>query len=83
MGLGPYLRLNVGVETAGVWPLRIPDNETVVDGYKWMLFEARNQNVPFSKPDDPLLDTWPFLLIARTDRIFTAHGHHIYQMGAT
>ena len=22
--------------------------------------------------DDPLLDTWPFLLIARTERIFTA-----------
>ena len=23
--------------------------------------------------DDPLLDTWPFLLIARTGRVFTAH----------
>ena len=24
--------------------------------------------------DDPLLETWPFLLIARTGRIVTAHG---------
>ena len=23
--------------------------------------------------DDPLLESWPFLLIARTDRIFTTH----------
>ena len=23
--------------------------------------------------DDPLLDSWPFLLIARTGRIFTGH----------
>ena len=25
--------------------------------------------------DDPLLEPWPFLLIARTGRIVTAHGH--------
>ncbi len=28
---------------------------------------------PVDEADDPLLKTWPFLLIVRTDRIFTAH----------
>ena len=29
--------------------------------------------------DDPLLEPWPFLLIARTGRIVTAHGRTILQ----
>jgi hypothetical protein len=35
-----------------------------------------DRETPFAvyEPDDPLLDTWPFLLIIRTDRIVTAHG---------
>ena len=35
----------------------------------------RNAEAAFTvdEADDPLLDPWPFLLIARTGRIFTAH----------
>jgi hypothetical protein len=35
----------------------------------------RNAEATFTvdEADDPLLDPWPFLLIARTGRIFTAH----------
>ena len=37
--------------------------------------EDRNTEAPLAvdKADDPLLGTWPFLLIARTGRIVTAH----------
>jgi len=30
--------------------------------------------------DDPLLDTWPFLLIVRTGRIFTAHVFNLMRV---
>jgi len=34
IGLGPYHRLTIGREPAGVWPLRIPETETVAgDSY--------------------------------------------------
>ena len=35
----------------------------------------RDREAPFAvdEADDPLLDAWPFLLIVRTGRIFTAH----------
>lgn len=37
--------------------------------------EDRNAEAAFTvdEADDPLLDPWPFLLIARTGRVFTAH----------
>jgi hypothetical protein len=31
-------------------------------------------NYTVDEADGPLLDTWPFLLIVRTGRIFTAHA---------
>jgi len=34
----------------------------------------RKAALAVDEADDPLLDTWPFLLIARTGRIFTAHA---------
>ena len=39
--------------------------------------EDRNAEAAFAvdKADDPLRDSWPFLLIVRTGRIFTAHDH--------
>jgi hypothetical protein len=33
--------------------------------------------------DDPLLESWPFLLIGRTGRIVTAHRPTPYEAGAT
>jgi len=33
--------------------------------------------------DDPLLETWPFLLIVRTGWIFTFHCHVPYEEGVT
>ena len=33
----------------------------------------REAALTVDEADDPLLDTWPFLLIVRTGRIFTAH----------
>ena len=38
--------------------------------------EDRNAEAPFAvdEADDPLLEAWPFLLIVRTGRIFTAHS---------
>jgi hypothetical protein len=45
MGLGPYLRLSVGAEPAGVWPLRIPGNETVAGG-SCARFPERPTEVP-------------------------------------
>lgn len=40
--------------------------------------EDRNTEAafPVDEADDPLLETWPFLLIGRTDRIVTAHATH-------
>jgi hypothetical protein len=35
----------------------------------------RKAALTVDEADDPLLDTWPFLLIARTGRIFTTHAH--------
>ena len=35
----------------------------------------RETALAVDEADDPLLDSWPFLLIARTGRIFTAHSH--------
>jgi hypothetical protein len=34
----------------------------------------REAALAVDEADDPLLDTWPFLLIARTGRIFTSHA---------
>ena len=34
----------------------------------------RKTALTVDEADDPLLDTWPFLLIVRTGWIFTAHG---------
>ena len=36
----------------------------------------RDREAPFAvdEADSPLLDAWPFLLIVRTERIFTAHA---------
>ncbi len=38
----------------------------------------RNAEATFAvdEADDPLRKTWPFLLIVRTERIFTAHESH-------
>ena len=38
--------------------------------------EDRNTEAAFAvdEADDPLLESWPFLLIGRTDRIVTAHA---------
>ena len=33
----------------------------------------RETTLAVDEADDPLLETWPFLLIDRTGRIFTAH----------
>jgi hypothetical protein len=54
-------RLNLPTESIG----RIPKD--------------RNAEAPFTvdEADDPLLDAWPFLLIARTRRIVTNHVHTI------
>jgi hypothetical protein len=30
--------------------------------------------ISIDKADDPLRETWPFLLIVRTGRIFTSHA---------
>ena len=40
--------------------------------------DHRDREAPFAvdEADDPLLSTWPFLLIDRTGRIVTAHGRH-------
>ena len=40
--------------------------------------EDRNTEAAFAvdEADDPLLETWPFLLIGRTGRIVTAHATH-------
>jgi hypothetical protein len=39
----------------------------------------RNTEAAFAvdEADDPLRETWPFLLIVRTGRIFTIHAHTI------
>lgn len=41
--------------------------------------EDRNTEAAFAvdEADDPLLESWPFLLIGRTDRIVTAHAPHL------
>ena len=36
----------------------------------------REASFAVDEPDDPLLSTWPFLLIVRTGRIFTIHTPH-------
>ena len=43
-----------------------------------VISEDRNTEAAFAvdKADDPLLESWPFLLIGRTDRIVTAHATH-------
>ena len=40
--------------------------------------EDRNTEAAFAvdEADDPLLESWPFLLIGRTDRIVTVHAAH-------
>ena len=47
--------------------------------------EDRNTEAPLAvdKADDPLLGTWPFLLIARTGRIVTTHVSHDNEGGVT
>ena len=35
----------------------------------------RKASLAVDEADGPLLSTWPFLLIVRTERIFTAHDH--------
>ena len=47
--------------------------------------EDRNAEASFAvdEADDPLLESWPFLLIGRTGRIVTAHRHTPYEAGAT
>src|SRR5437870_1014464 len=35
----------------------------------------RKATFTVDEADDPLLNTWPFLLIVRTGWIFTEHGH--------
>jgi hypothetical protein len=54
------VRLNLPTETTTVVP------------------EDRNTETTFAvdEADDPLLETWPFLLIGRTGRIVTAHLTH-------
>ena len=51
------------------------------DSHAWIAVN-RQAEAAFSvdKADDPLLDSWPFLLIARTRRIFTGH---VSSMSAT
>ena len=46
--------------------------------------DHRNGEATFSvgEADDPLLYSWPFLLIVRTERIFTAHAPP-YETGET
>src|SRR5262245_59864061 len=41
--------------------------------------EDRNTEAAFAvdEPDDPLLESCPFLLIVRTDRIVTRHVYHV------
>src|SRR5215211_9112306 len=63
MGLGPSLRLSVGVEPVGVWPLRIPGTE---------LSAVFSPAIARRRADNHCSRTWPFLLIARTGRIITA-----------
>lgn len=47
--------------------------------------EDRNAEASFAvdEADDPLLESWPFLLIGRTGRIVTAHRPTPYEAGAT
>ena len=44
--------------------------------------EDRNTEAALAvyEPDDPLLVSWPFLLIARTERIVTGHVDHAIRM---
>jgi hypothetical protein len=51
----------VGIEVAGVWPLRIFDGEFTRC---------------FRIPTKHRLAIEPFLLIDRTERVVTAHGRH-------
>ena len=37
-------------------------------------YRDREAALAVNEPDDPLLDAWPFLLIARTGRIVTVHA---------
>ena len=47
--------------------------------------EDRNAEASFAvdEADDPLLESWPFLLIGRTGRIVTAHRRTPYEQGVT
>jgi hypothetical protein len=36
-------------------------------------YRYRETAFAVGEPDDPLLNPWPFLLIVRTERIFTVH----------
>src|SRR5207253_10192629 len=47
--------------------------------------EDRNAEATFAvdEADDPLLESWPFLLIGRTERIVTAHRPIPYEQGVT
>ena len=45
--------------------------------------EIGEASLAVDKADDPLLGTWPFLLIVRTGRIVTAHRSLSYPMGVT
>jgi hypothetical protein len=62
MGLGPSLRLSVGTEPAGVWPLRIPGTE---------LFSRFSAGAFAPAIRHSCSTSWPFLLIARTGWIVT------------
>jgi hypothetical protein len=57
---------------------RLTDRELMLDlpaepAVRVAHYRDREAALAVHKADDPLLDTWPFLLIARTGRIFTAH----------
>jgi hypothetical protein len=47
--------------------------------------EDRNAEAALAvdEADDPLLESWPFLLIGRTGRIVTAHSRTLYEEDAT
>jgi len=60
MWIGPSLRLPVGREPAGVWPLRIPAVEVIPDHH-------RRADVDRSE-----LEGQPFLLIVRSGWVVTA-----------
>jgi hypothetical protein len=62
-------------------PSSLRDNELRLDlpaESRRAVTEDRNTEAALAvyEPDDPLLVSWPFLLIARTERIVTGHVDH-------